>query len=255
MGLIRAAVSAVGGSLADQWLEVVQAEDMDNSTILVRGITVPTGSKRSRKASANVISNGSTIYVEENQCMILTDGGNIVDYSAEPGYYTVQASSSPSLFNGQFGDALKDTFSRIKTGGGTSGKQEVFYINLQEIRDIPFGTPSPLNYFDQFYNAELFLRANGFYSIRVSNPLKFYGEMGTRDGARITIDSFQKSCWSEFLTAFQTSITEMSAQGMRISHVGAKSIELAKEMAEVLDADWEQRRGMQIESVGINSIS
>lgn len=257
MGIIHAAVSAAGGAFADQWLEVIEADAMDNKTLLTKGVPVATGSKRgsNRKGSPGVITDGSVIHVAENQFMILTDGGKIIDYSAEPGYYVVQNQAAPSLFNGHFDAALEDAYARLRFGGVTPVKQQVFFINLQEIRENPFGTPAPLNYFDQFYNAELFLRANGYYSVRVTNPLKFYAEMGSRSGDRVTVLDFQKSCLAEFLTAFQTSITKMSAEGVRISHIGAKSMELAKVMSTVLDEDWNERRGMMIVSVGINAIS
>ena len=107
---------------------------------------------------------------------MLVDGGKVVDYTAEPGYFKVDNSSMPSLFGGQFGDSLKETFSRIKYGGTPSSSQKVFFINLQEIKGIKFGTRTPINYFDCFYNSELFLRAHGTYSIKVTEPLKFYAE-------------------------------------------------------------------------------
>ena len=110
---------------------------------------------------------------KRQQFMMLVDGGKVVDYTAEEGYYTVNNSSLPSLFNGQFGDSLTESFNRVRYGGITPGVQKVFYVNLQEIKGIKFGTRNPVNYFDNFYNAELFLRAHGTYSIKVTDPLKF----------------------------------------------------------------------------------
>lgn len=81
---------------------------------------------------------------------------------------------APSMFNGSLKDAISETFNRFKFGGVTPQKQQVFYINLQEIKGIRFGTSSPLNYFDNFYNAELFLRAHGNYSLRITDPILFY---------------------------------------------------------------------------------
>ena len=86
--------------------------------------------------------------------MMLVDGGRVVDYTAEEGYYTVNNSMAPSLFNGQFGEALKESFDRIRFGGQTYGEQRVYYINLQEIKGLKFGTRTPVNYFDSFYHAE-----------------------------------------------------------------------------------------------------
>jgi membrane protease subunit (stomatin/prohibitin family) len=174
MGIIKAVAQAVGKSLADQWLEVYEADDMGDKTVFARGVKIRQG--QNTKGTDNTVSNGSVIHVYDNQFMLLVDGGKIVDYTAEPGYYTVDNSSLPSLFNGQFGDTLKESFNRIKFGGQTPTAQKVFFINLQEIKGIKYGTKQPINYFDSFYNAELFLRAHGDYSIKIVNPLQFYSE-------------------------------------------------------------------------------
>ena len=159
---------------------------------------------------------------------MLVDGGKVVDYTAEPGYYKVDNSSLPSLFNGQFGDSLKDSFNRIKYGGQTPTAQKVFFINLQEIKGIKFGTRNPINYFDNFYNAELFLRAHGTYSVKITNPLQFYAEVIPRNADRVEIDEINEQYLSEFLEALQSSINQMSADGTRISYVTSKAMELGK---------------------------
>ena len=160
----------------------------------------------------------------------------------------------PSLFNGQFGDSLKDAFTRMKFGGQTPTAQKVYFINLQEIKGIKFGTRNPINYFDNFYNAELFLRAHGTYSIKITNPLQFYAEVVPRNQDRVEIESINEQYLSEFLEALQSSINQMSADGTRISYVTSKARELGKYMSETLDDDWTKLRGMEILSVGIQAI-
>lgn len=253
MGIIRAAAEAVGKSLADQWLEVIEAEDMGDQTVFVKGTKVRTG--QNKKGLSDVISNGSVVHVYPNQFMMLVDGGKVVDYTAEEGYYKVDDFSMPSLFNGTFGDALKETFSRIKFGGETSQKQEVFFINLQEIKGIRFGTQNAVNYFDNFYNSELFLRAHGTYSIKITDPLKFYAEVIPKNETHVDIDIINEQYLSEFLAALQAAINQMSADGTRISFVSSKSVELGKYMANVLDSDWNQARGMEVQAVGIASLT
>ena len=186
MGIIRAAVNAVHGSLADQWLETVEPYEMGEHTVFTEGILVRKGQN---KKGSQTISNGSVIHVYDNQFMMLVDGGKIIDYTAEPGYFTVDQSSSPSMFSGSLDAAVKDTFERLKFGGQTPHEQRVFYINLQEIKGIKFGTRNPVNYFDQFYNAELFLRAHGSYSIRIVDPLRFYAEAVPRNASRVEIEA------------------------------------------------------------------
>ena len=257
MGIIRAISSATSGTLADQWLEVIEADNMGETTVMTGGVGVHRDSKRNqnKKGTEYLITDKSVIMVGQNQFMLLIDGGKVIDYSAEAGYYTVNNSASPSLFNGNFSETVKETFNRVKFGGIPSVSQKVYFINTQEIKNIAFGTTNPINYFDNFYNAELYLRAYGYFSIRITDPLKFYAEAVPRNASNVSIEDIHELYLSEFLNAFQTSINKMSADGMRISHVASKSMELAKYMSNVLDEDWKERRGIIIESVGIANIS
>ncbi len=211
---------------------------------------------QNRKGTANTVSNGSIIHVYDNQFMMLVDGGKIVDYTAEPGYYKVDNSSMPSMFNGEFGESLKETFNRFKFGGQTPTMQKVFFINLQEIKGIKFGTRNPINYFDNFYNAELFLRAHGIIPSKITNPLQFYAEAIPKNQDHVEIDEINEQYLSEFLEALQSSINQMSADGTSISYVTSKARELGKYMANTLDEEWNQMRGMEIQAVvGIASVS
>lgn len=256
MGLIKAFFGAMGGNLADQWQEVLEADNMSDSTLFTKGVKVRTDKRSSNKrGTEDVISNGSVIHVYPGQFMMLVDGGKIVDFTAEEGYYKVDDSSAPSLFAGQFGDSLKDAFARIKYGGTPSYAQKVYFINLQEIKGIKFGTRTPVNYFDNFYNAELFLRAHGTYSIKITNPIKFYREVIAKNVDRVEIDSINEQYLSEFLEALTAAMNKMSADGIRISYVASKSRELSQYMANELDSSWNDMRGFEIQSVGIASVS
>jgi len=254
MGIIKALTSAVGSGLGDQWLEVFEASDMGGSTVFTAGVPVRQGGSNT-KGTTNTISNGSIIHVYPNQFMILVDGGKVVDYTAEEGYYKVDNSSAPSMFNGQFGDAIKETFGRIKFGGVPSTAQKVFFINTQEIKGQKFGTQNPINYFDNFYNAELFLRCHGNYSIKVSDPLLFYSEVIPKNETKVDFEDISEQYLSEFLEALQASINQMSAAGERISFITIKGPELSKYMANCLDDSWKSQRGFEVANVGIASIS
>ncbi len=253
MGIIKATASAVKGALADSWLEVYEADDLGDQVVFTKGICTRQG--QNKKKSTDTVSNGSVIHVAPNQFMMLTDGGKVIDYTAEEGYYEVSDSSLPSLLNGEFKDTLNDIFDRIRFGGQTPSKQKVYFINLQEIKGIKFGTRNPVNYFDNFYNAELFLRAHGTYSIKITNPLKFYAEVIPKNDDHVTVSEINEQYLNEFLEALQSALNQMSADGIRISHVTSKSRELGGYMAHVLDDDWNQNRGMEIQSVGIASVS
>lgn len=253
MGIIKAVTQAIGGAFADQWLEVYEADNMGDQTVFSRGVMIRKG--QNQKGSDNTVTNGSVIHVYDNQFMMLVDGGKVVDYTAEPGYYQVSNSSLPSMFNGQFGESLKESFNRIRFGGETPTAQKVYFINLQEIKGIKFGTRQPINYFDSFYNAELFLRAHGTYSIKVVNPLQFYAEVIPKNSDHVEITDVNEQYLSEFLEALQSAINQMSADGTRISFVTSKARELGQYMSKVLDEEWNQTRGMEIQAVGLASVS
>ena len=131
----------------------------------------------------------------------------------------------------------------------------MFYINLQEIKGIKFGTRNPIQYFDNFYNSELFLRAFGSYSIKITNPMLFYFEACPRNATRVEIEQINDQYLDEFMSALQAAINQMSADGTRISYAPSKSVELSKYMAQTLDTDWREMRGIEVQSVGIASIS
>lgn len=253
MGLIKAVTTAVSGALADQWLEVIEADSMGDQTVFASGVKIRRGTNT--KGTDNTVTNGSVIHVYPNQFMMVMDGGKVVDYTAEEGYYTVDNSSLPSLFNGQFKETLKESFNRIRYGGETPTAQKVYYVNLQEIKGIKFGTRNPVNYFDSFYNAELFLRAHGTYSVKITDPLLFYQQVIPKNANRVEMDSINAQYMDEFLEGLQAAINQMSAEGERISFVASKGTVLSRYMANALDETWKRDRGFEVMNVGLASIS
>ena len=257
MGIIKAATSSLGGTLADQWLEVIEPEDMSDQTVMTKGVMVRKDDKRgsNRKGTSDVITDGSVVHVYPNMMMLLVDGGKIIDYTAEEGYYTVKNDTAPSMFNGGLKEAVQEAFFRFKFGGVTPQKQEVYYMNLQEIKGIKFGTATPLQYFDNFYNAELFLRTHGTYSIRITDPILFYANAIPKNQTQVEISDINEQYLQEFLTALNTSINLYSAQGERVSFLPSKSVELSKYMADTLDEEWRKLRGIEVVAVAVSSIS
>ncbi|QWW19768.1 SPFH domain-containing protein [Schaalia sp. 19OD2882] len=254
--VIGAATGAIEGELNDQWLEAFEPQDMGEGVVFAKAGKVRPGDSRSRnRGTADVITDGSAIHVYDRQAMMLVDGGRITDFTAEPGIYVVQNGGRPTIFAGDLKGTLMDTWERFKFGGATPQKQQAFYVNLQEIKGIRFGTPNALNYFDNFYNAELFLRCHGTFSIRIADPILFYQQVIPRDAVHVHIDDIKEQYMSEFLEALQSSINQMSVDGIRISQVSSKMRELSNYMRDTLDQDWLQGRGMEIVSVGIASVS
>ncbi len=255
MGIIRAAINSVTGALADTWGEIIEPAPMGESMCIVPGVRIKSDKSQNTKGTDNTVSNGSVIHVYDKQVMLLIDGGKIVDFTAEPGYYEVRNSSMPSLFCGEFADSLKDSLTRTKFGNDNPTKQVVFYLNMSEIRGIKFGTPNAINYFDNFYNSELFIRAHGTYSVKITNFLKFYQEVvphaAIMQGRAVDFQEINQQYDDEFIEALAAAINQYSADGNRISYITSKSREIGKYMADILDSEWDDARGMQVQSVGV----
>lgn len=256
-GIFQAGLNAIKGNLGDQWLEAIEPNGMGEGVVFCSGARLRPDDERAgnRKGTPDVISNGSYIHVYDNQAMLLVDNGAIVDFSAEPGRFEVENSSTPSVFKGQLPESVRDTFERFKFAGGTPNKQLAFYVNLQEIKGIKFGTPQSIQYFDAFYNAELFIRCHGTFSIKIVDPILFYREAIARNATHVHIDDIKEQYLSEFLEGLQAAINQLSIDGIRVSQVTAKTVELSRYMRDALDEDWLKLRGIEIVSVGIASLS
>ena len=148
MGLIKAGIGALGGTLADQWKEFFYCDSMDKDVLVTKGQKRTTSRSSNTKGNDNIISNGSGIAVADGQCMMIVEQGKVVEFCAEPGEYTYDTSSEPTIFSGSFGDRLKKTFAligkRFTYGGDTAKDQRVYYFNTKELIDNKFGTPNPI---------------------------------------------------------------------------------------------------------------
>ena len=246
MGLISAAASAISGNLADQWLEVMEADNMTEQTIIAPGVLVNKGKGSNTKRNDNVISNGSKIHVYPNQMMILIENGKVVDYCGEEGLYTVDTTTAPSLFSGKLSASIKDTWERFKYGGVPSNAQKLYFLNLGEITGFKFGTANAINYFDTFYNAELSMRCHGQYSIKLTDPIKFFNSVAGTNIQKYTSESMNSIFLEEFVSGLSVAISQMSEKGERISFLKNKQDILGEYMRNSLAQKWGNERGFEV---------
>ena len=261
MGLIKAITSAAGGVLADQWKEFFYCDALDSDTLMVRGQKRTSGRASNNKGSDNIISNGSGIAVADGQCMLIVDQGKIVEVCAEPGEYTFDTSSEPSIFAGELGDAIMDTFQAIgrRIGyAGDSGKdQRVYYVNTKEIMGNKFGTPSPILF--EVVNRRIGMsrtvnvRCNGVYSYHISDPLLFYSKVCGNVKTAFTRSEIDEQLKSEFVSALQPAFGALAEQELRPAQLPAKANELKAAMNDALKLDW-QARGITVASIALNPI-
>ena len=263
MGLIKAATGSLGGILADQWKEYFYCDSMDADTLMCKGVKRTSRRSSNTKGSDNLITNGSVIAVNEGQCMMIVQQGQIVEFTAEPGEFTWDSSTEGSIFYGGFGEGLEvswENFKRRFTFGGDTGKdQRVYFINTKEIIGNKYGTPTPVPFrvVDQNIGLDIdvSVRCNGEYSYKITDPMLFYKNVAgnvDREYDRKQIDSQLKT---EFLTALQPAFARISALGIRYSALPGHTMELADAMNTVLSAKWSGLRGISVVSVGVNTIT
>ena len=262
MGLIKAGIGALGGVLADQWKEFFYCEALDMDTLVVKGQKRISGRSSNTKGSDNVISNGSGIAVADGQCMIIVEQGKVVEVCAEPGEYTYDTSTEPSIFAGSFGESLKNTFKAIGkrfTYGGDTGKdQRVYYFNTKEIMGNKFGTPSPIIFEVTNKNIGMSrtvnVRCNGVYSYVISDPLLFYTKVCGNVEQPFTRDIIDEQLKTEFVSALQPAFGTLAEMELRPAQLPAKVNELKKAMNDALQMDWVDR-GISVEKIALNPIT
>lgn len=263
MGLIKAITGATGGVLADQWLDFYYCDSIDANTLVAKGQKRVSGRSSNTKGEPNIISNGSGIAVNEGQCMIIVDNGKIVELCAEPGQYTYDASTEPSIFSGPLGDGIIDSFKNIGTRftfGGSPGKdQRIYFFNTKEIIGNKYGTvnPIPFRIVDENigFDSDLDVRCNGEFSYKITDPIKFYVNVCGNIEDTYTRDKIDSQLKSELLTALQPAFAKISAMGIRYSAVPGHTLELAKALNDVLSETWSELRGIEVASFGMNSIT
>ncbi len=265
MGLIKAGLGAVGGVLGDQWKEFIYCESMKPDVLVAKGIKRTSSQGRSSNTSAedNIISNGSTIAINDGQCMIIVENGKVVEICSEPGEYTYDTSTEPSIMaDGLNMDSVKKVFAQIGkrfTYGGDPGKdQRVYFFNTKEIIGNKYGTASPIPF--RVVDARIGLdmdipiRCFGEYSYKITNPILFYTNVCgnvSDEYQRSEIDSQLKT---ELLTGLNQAFGVMSEKGVRYSALPGHAQEIGDELNNVLSQKWRDLRGVEVVSFGVSSV-
>ena len=263
MGLIKAAAGALGGVLADQWKEFFYCDALPNDVLMRKGQKQISGRSSNTKGNDNIISNGSGIAVADGQCMIIVEQGRIVEVCAEPGEFTYNNSTEPSIFSGKFGDSLKDSFKtfgkRFTYGGDTAKDQRVYYFNTKEILDNKFGTANPIIF--EVVNKRINMsrtvqvRCNGVYTYIITDPLLFYTRLCGNVADEFTRDKIDAQLKTEFVDALQPAFGALAEQELRPAQIPAKANELKAAMNEALKQEWIENRGISVGKIALNPIT
>lgn len=259
MGLIKAAVDATLSTLKDTWKDYFVCESLSQDILMAKG--VKRGDKGLFKGQDDIITNGSGIVVNDGQCALIVEDGKILEVAAETGYYTFDSNRSPSVFDGGFAgiaNTFKELGQRFTYGGSSNTTQCVYYVNTKEIMQNLFGTPSPIPFrvIDKNIglDVDIAIRCNGEYSFKIVDPLLFYTNV-TGNADIFAKEEIANQLKSELLTALQPAFAIISQSGVRYSEVPMHTLELVDALNENLNSKWSSLRGMEIVSLGINSIT
>ena len=257
MGLIKATLNAASTAIGDQFKEFVECPQVANDVIIQRGVV--SHGVGNKNYSEGIISNGSAIAIPEGMAMMIVDNGKVVEFSAEPGTYTWDSSSEPSIFTGGLGKGIIDTIktigSRITFGGQTAKDQRVYYVNIKIIPGLTFGSPQAEPIFDPVYGS-VEITYNGEYAIRVDDPVILVTNVvGANPKDTLTFDDIFVSEGRNMLKGkFAQKVSEAISNIMTIHNVSFNRIQSYKsdvtdQMNQILDAEWHQKYGLIVEDV------
>ena len=263
MGLIRAGLAAAGGTLADQWKEFFYCEAMEKEVLVRRGYKKTSGRSSNKKGNDNIITNGSGIAVADGQCMIIVEQGKIVEVCAEPGEFTYDASTEPSIFSGSLGEGLMETFrtigKRFTYGGDTGKDQRVYYFNTKELVENKFGTPNPIPFrvVDSKIGLDIdvSIRCSGVYSYKIEDPLLFYANVCGNVSDEYTRDELDGQLKTEFISALQPAFGRLSELELRPNQIVTHNTELENAMNAALSEKWGALRGLKVVSIALGSVT
>ena len=262
MGILKVGAGAAASVLEDSWREYFYCPSLEADVLAKKGENRRSGRSRNTKGSENLISNGSLIAVNEGQCMMIVDQGQIVEFCSEPGEYVYDQSAEPSIFYGGLKKGILDSFrqfgKRFTMGGDTGRDQRIYYFNMKEIVGNKYGTANPVPFRVVDANIgldmDISIKCFGEYSYRITNPILFYTNVCgnvEEDYEREEIDSQLKS---ELMTALQPAFAKISEMGIRYSALPGHTEELAETLNQILSAKWDNLRGIRIVSLGVSSV-
>jgi len=263
MGLIKAALGSAGGVLADQWKDYFYCEALAADVIAVKGKKRASSRSSNVRGNENIISNGSVIAVADGQCMMIVEQGKVVDICAEPGEYTYDMSTEPSIFTGDLSQSISEVFAnvgkRFTFGGEAPNDQRIYYFNTKEIMGNKYGTPAPISItalVDRAVTRTLTIgiRCFGEYSFRVSNPLLFYTNVCGNVEKAYTRQQLEGQMRTELLTALSPAFGQIAQRGVVYSDFTMHTMDMADSLNELLSRKWRDLRGIEIVSFGISSI-
>lgn len=278
MGLIKV-MSDIGGAALNSasatlhsglWTEYFESGDMSNGIIMKRGDRITSNGSKNKQTDDNLISSGSGIDVQPGQCAIIVENGRVVEFSAEPGRYTYDSSTAPSLLCGE-NKGLKAMIGEFKkqlsAGGQRFSTQRIYFINMGEMiyTPIKWGVGEiPFHHYQNYSNGtielDMLLKGNGQFTVQIADPLKFFNSIGAQKvGAdtsaviRISEDGILSSLKTAVMGRIAEAVTKVGQESLvSYNDLNAKKTQIANHINEALTEEWAGKRGFVIASFDIN---
>ncbi len=274
MGLIQAAVGAIGGTLADQWKDFYTVPGGLPSTAALFA-AAPQGTNAGRgsntKSSSNIITNGSKIVVPEGYGLLLFQDGKITGFVAEAGAYEWRSDdlNSSSIFagNGIVSPLIMQSWERFKFGGQPGSQQAAFFVSLKELPDNRFGTQSEIYWDDVFLNTQVGAVTRGSYTLKIVDPILFvknfvpasYLQPGMVFDFTDMDNAAASQLFNEVVSSLAPAFSLYSndpTKGNRITRLQQDSLGFAKSLSDAVEQayQWKSDRGLAIVKTAIVSI-
>jgi membrane protease subunit (stomatin/prohibitin family) len=274
VGIIRAAVGAVGGTLADQWKDFLTVPSNLSQTAAVfpavrAGVNAGRGSNT--QGSDSVISNGSRIIVPEGYGLLTLQDGQITSVVAEPGAYVWNSDdpTSESIFAGDgiLSPLVGQSWSRFGFGGRPGAQQLGLFVSLKELPNNKFGTQSVIYWDDSYLKAQVGVTARGTYTLKIVDPILFVRNLlpapFLQNGEVFDFAKSDNQVGTQLFTEVVASLagafsryTNDPAKENRIQNIQRDSVGFAQSLTEAVEADyrWIAERGLAISRVAIVGI-
>lgn len=260
MGVIKAMKTSLKGEFAEQWLEVFASEGFEDGILLKRGTKIVSSKSSNTKGSGDVISNGSVIIVNDGEAAVSTENGKILEVYREPGENKFRSDNSSGIFGGGgLKSVFKSAWSRFGFGGDVHIVQRIYYINTKEIMGLRFETKGgfPVRITDDRMKMDIDMMAemSGCFSIRISDPEKFFNKTGRNENGAVTAAMLEKQMTAEALSVLQSSATQLFSDGGRANELPSLVPGISQVFTQNISEKWQELRGISVVSMAISHFS
>lgn len=257
MGFIKAIAGAIGTTAADQWKEFIYCDSMGPNVLMEKGQARVGAKSSNTKRDENIISDGSRAVVNEGQCMLVVENGKIVDFVAEPGEYTYQTGTEPSMLSGGFKgliESFKKVGKRFTYGGQPENDQRVYYVNTKEIMDNKVGV-GDVPFRDSEFGFTIKIKGYGTYSYKITDPVLFYTNIAANVTANVTRDIVDEQMRAEVQQSLQPALGKIALKGIAYDQLPLYTKDIADEINKEMTDSWVGLRGISVVSVALASIT